>query len=328
MPSDDEVILRYVVPKSYEGLRVDVFLKSRFKRISRTRVRQIIESGNCFFKNRKEMAPSSRVRAHDVICVRREMRDEVEVPAYYKVIHEDGRLLVVDKPAGLPVHPTSRYMKGNLVNLIKRSCSGSVPNLCHRIDRETSGIVLLAKDIEGERYVKKQFAARRVHKSYLALVKGHPNPAGGVIDAALRQSPHSRIHTQMEVAGEYEVINPGKSAVTRYKTVGLSSRYALVECIPETGRQHQIRIHMAHIGCPIVGDKIYSVSERVFLEFVKNGFTERIEQDLIIPRHALHAHTLSILHPDDRRRVTFKSELADDIGEVFKGDGGIDSALQ
>jgi 23S rRNA pseudouridine1911/1915/1917 synthase len=318
--ADEDSTLLYVVPKSHAGLRVDVFLKSRLKKISRTRVRQIIESGHCTFRSRRPMTPSSRVEGGDVICIRREPQDEVEVPLTYGVIHEDSRILVVDKPAGLPVHPTSRYMKGNLLTLIRKDFGSGHLNLCHRIDRETSGIVLLSRDLDGERFIKRQFSSRKVHKSYLALVKGHPSPAEGLVDAPLRRNPYSRVHTKMEVAVGPRILSPGKPARTRYRTVDRSQRFALVECFPETGRQHQIRIHMAHLGHPIVGDKIYSVGERVFLEFIKSGFTEAVAPELLMPRQALHAHRLSFLHPDGSREVSFLSKLADDIRSVFEAD--------
>jgi len=266
------------------------------------------------------MKLSSRVEEGDVICIRREPQDEVEVPLSYGLVHEDARILVVDKPAGLPVHPTTRYMKGNLLTLLRRDFEPGPLNLCHRIDRETSGLVLLAKDLEGERFIKKQFSSRKVHKSYLALVKGHPSPPEGLVDAPLRRDPHARVHTKMEVAKGPPILSPGKPARTRYRTVGRSRRFALVECFPETGRQHQIRIHMAHLGHPIVGDKIYSVSERVFLEFVKYGFTQALAPELLMPRQALHAHKLSFSHPEEGRPVSFESELADDIRDVFEKD--------
>lgn len=319
--ADDDTTLHYVVPKSYAGLRVDVFLKSRLKKISRTRVRQIIESGNCTFRSRKPMTPASRVEGGDVICIRREQQDEVEVPLTYGVIHEDSRILVVNKPAGLPVHPTSRYVRGNLLTLLRKDFGPGPLNLCHRIDRETSGLVLLAKDLEGERFIKKQFSSRRVHKSYLALVRGHPSPPEGLVDAPLRRNPHARVHTKMEVASGPRILSPGKPARTRYRTLDRSRRYALVECFPETGRQHQIRVHMTHLGHPIVGDKIYGVSERVFLEFVKTGFTQALALELVMPRQALHAHSLSLLHPDGDRAVSYACELADDIRAVLEGDG-------
>jgi 23S rRNA pseudouridine1911/1915/1917 synthase len=317
----DEIILRYVVPSSYAGLRVDVFLKSRLKKMSRTRVKEVIESGNCYFESRKEMSPAARVEANDIVCVRREVRDdEAQVPTHYGVIHEDGRLLVVDKPAGLPVHPTSRYMKGNLVSLLRRDFGGATLRLCHRIDRETSGILLVAKDLEGERFIKRQFATRGVRKSYMALVWGRLEPEAGVIDAPLRSTRGSRIRTKMEVADGEHFLHAGKPAVTRYRVAGRSRRFTLVECFPETGRQHQIRIHLAHLGHPIVGDKIYSVEERVFVDFCRQGFTPAVASRLVLPRHALHAHTLSFLHPDGGRRVEFSAPLAEDIRRVVDGD--------
>ncbi|MFH1437898.1 MAG: RluA family pseudouridine synthase [Pseudomonadota bacterium] len=319
MPAE-EIILKYEVPPSYEGLRVDVFLKNRLKRTSRTKVKQIIESRNCYFESGREMTPSARVEAREIICIRREVKDEIEVPAHYGVIHEDRRILVVDKPAGLPVHPTSRYLKNTLVGLIRRDYGETSWNLCHRIDRETSGIVLLAKDLKGERFIKKQFADRQVHKSYLALVKGTPDPREGIIKAALRRNLFSRILMKMEIAGEDD-FEPGKVAVTRYITIDSSKRFALVECFPETGRQHQIRIHMAHIGNALVGDKIYGVSESLFLDFVKYGLTHRITSRLLLPRHALHAHSISFLHPDGGKPVQYTSPLAPDIRELFEADG-------
>jgi 23S rRNA pseudouridine1911/1915/1917 synthase len=319
--SRDDAILKYVVPRSYAGLRVDVFLRTRIRKISRTRVRQIIEKGNCFFSGRKGMTPASRVEADDVICIRRDAGEEVGVPEVYTVVYEDGRLLAVDKPAGLPVHPTTRYLKGNLTKLVEKDYGEGALRLCHRIDRETSGIVLFAKDLPAERIVKKQFAKREVHKSYLALVWGRPNPPRGVVDAPIRRDAGSRIHTKMEVVEKRDVIHPGKPSVTRYRTVEASRRFALVECIPETGRPHQIRVHLCHIGHPVVGDKLYGVGESVFLEFLRSGFNDRVARRLVMPRQALHSHTLSLLHPEDGRRISVTAGLAGDIRRVIEEDG-------
>ncbi len=271
--------------------------------------------GRCTLESGDPVRPSTRVATGDVLVVRRIVRDLLSLPDRYEVLLEDDRMYVVDKPAGMPVHPTSAYLRNTLVTLARRAVPSTPPRLCHRLDRETSGVVIMAKDIEAQRHLMRQFERREVAKTYVALVWGRPDPADGVIDAPLRLSRVSRIQMKMEVVapGDHGTGLPSR---TRYRTLALSGRFALVECRPETGRQHQIRVHMTHAGHPLVGDKIYGVDERVFLGFIGKGLGDDVRESLLLPRHALHAGSVTFRHPGSGLPTTVGSPLPADIRDV------------
>lgn len=186
--------------------------------------------------------------------------------------------------------------------------------LVHRIDKETSGILVLTQDREACANLTRQFAERRTEKTYLAIVRGHP-PEAFEIDAALKRDENSEIKLKMRVAPESE---GGSSALTSFRRLSLHGDYALVECRPRTGRQHQIRVHLEHAGHPIVGDKLYGLPESEALRFYERlRLSPEAESRLLLPRHALHAHRLRFDHPTTGQRLEFVSELPRDLREFL-----------
>ncbi|MBW2263891.1 MAG: RluA family pseudouridine synthase [Deltaproteobacteria bacterium] len=275
--------------------------------------------GRCTLEDDRKLRSSTRVSAGDVLVIQRPVRDKTDLPDSYGVLHEDEHLYVVDKPAGMPVHPTASYMLNTLVNLSRKALPDTPPRLCHRLDRETSGIVIMAKDLESQKKIMRQFEDRKVSKSYFALVWGTPEPPEGTIRIPLRLSRVSKIRMKMETVSETDH-GTGQPSTTRYSLQGASRRFALVSCKPETGRQHQIRIHMAHVGHPLVGDKIYGVDEDLFLQFLESGLDDEMMSQLLIPRHALHAASITFRHPATGEKLTVDSPLAPDIATLYHGD--------
>jgi len=296
-----------------------VFLSRRLRRLSRSRIQVIIERGRCVLEGGRRIRPSTRLSPGDVLVITREVKDTRDLPERFEVLYEDDRLYIVDKPAGMPVHPTTCYSSRTLVTLARRLLPGCDPRLCHRLDRETSGIVVMAKDVRTQRRVMLEFEKRRVVKTYLALVWGRPDPPSGAIDVPIRLSRVSRIRMKMETVAETDH-GTGLASRTLYETVSTSRRFSLVSCTPETGRQHQIRVHLSHAGHPVVGDKIYGVAEDVFLDFVDSGLSNSMLDRLLLPRHALHASRISLRHPSTGERITVDSPLADDIRDLFDSD--------
>ena len=158
----EEQVLSYPVPLASSGLRADVFLSVRLPRLSRSRIKIIMERGNCTFQDGSPVRPSTRVTEGDVLVIRRRVRDVRDLPDRYDVLFQDDALYVVDKPAGMPVHPTASYMRNTLVTLAARALPETPPRLCHRIDRETSGMLVMAKSVEMQRRVMRQFEDRKV----------------------------------------------------------------------------------------------------------------------------------------------------------------------
>jgi 23S rRNA pseudouridine1911/1915/1917 synthase len=303
--------LRLRVPPECDGWRLDHFLKHRIRRLSRAKICTIIAQQVRLGDGRRPR-PALGVRAGETIIVDRPAPVEPEVPRFFGILAEDETFLALDKPAGLPMHTTAKFWKNTLVALLRERFPSEALQICHRLDRETSGVLLVARGRVAASFLKRAFAQRLVRKSYLALVHGVPAEPEGVIDRPMRLVD-SRTHIMMGVASD------GSPAVTRYRVVRPFAEHALVEASPETGRQHQIRVHLASIGHPIVGDKLYGASEQAFMDYCDSGLTPELLAAFDgLPRHALHAARLCFPHPRTREPVTIESPLPEDLVAYIK----------
>ena len=308
--SDPEMIaLSIPVPRECAGWRLDHFLKRRIGRLSRTRIQQIIKE-QISFPDGRRARPSSTVRAGETIMLRRPAPKEPEVPRHFDVLYADQSVLAIDKPAGLPMHTTAKFWRNTLTALLRERYPGERLDVAHRLDRETSGVLLVARGVAAARFLTRAFARRDVDKTYLALVKGAP-PDAGVVDLALKLVD-SPTHVMMGPARD------GLPALTRYRVVRRFQAHALCEASPETGRQHQIRVHMAAIGHPVVGDKLYGAGERLFMRACDEGVTPELLACFDnLPRHALHAHRVTFPHPITRAAITIESPLPADLRDYM-----------
>jgi len=294
--------------------RLDRALAAAIPTLSRERLKALIGSGAVFGP---QGAP---VRDPAVKAVPGGLY-EVEVPEpkpahnlpqaiALEIVHEDEHLLVVDKPAGMVVHPAAGNADGTLVNALLHHCAGRLsgiggvarPGIVHRIDKDTSGLLVVAKTDVAHEGLAAQFARHSIDRRYLAIVAGVPVPAAGTVDAPLARSSANR--KKMAIVGE----GRGKRAVTRYRIVQPLRAAALVECRLETGRTHQVRVHMASIGHALLGDPVYGRTPSELRELLKNlGFN----------RQALHATALGFVHPVSKENLSFQSPLPSDIQELF-----------
>jgi 23S rRNA pseudouridine1911/1915/1917 synthase len=235
---------------------------------------------------------------------------EPPVPRHFSVLMEDETFIAIDKPAGLPIHTTAKYWRNTLVAVLRERFPGEALQVCHRLDRETSGVLLVARGPDASSLLKRAFERRRVEKSYLALVHGGPALDEGTIDLPLKLLD-TPTHLMM---GVVPLAEGGLPSLTRYQVLTRFSRHSLLACQPRTGRQHQIRVHLAALGHPIVGDKLYRASERQFMAFCDGGMTDELLAAFDgLPRHALHAHRLTFPHPRTGAPVTVESPLPDDL---------------
>src|SRR3569623_456657 len=286
---DDFIRLSFAVPRECEGWRLDHYLKFRIGRLSRTRIQEIIGT-QISLVGRKARA-STEVRAGETVTLTRPAPVEPEVPRTFAVLHEDPAFFIFDMPAGLSMHTTAKFWRNTLVAVLRERYPGQHTEICHRIDRETSGVMLIARRAEAGAFLKEAFAGRRVKKTYLALCKGQP-PDEGVIDqpSKLLDTP---THVMMGAADD------GLPAGTRFRVVRRFAAHALVEASPETGRQHQIRVHLAMRGHPLVGDKLYGAGEQYFMEACDRGISpELLERFDGLPRHAQHAAPQTVPPPE------------------------------
>jgi len=226
------------------------------------------------------------------------------------IVFEDDHLLVVDKPAGMVVHPAAGNPDGTLVNALLHHCAGRLsgiggvarPGIVHRIDKDTSGLLVVAKTDVAHEGLAAQFAKYSIERRYLAIVAGRPMPVAGAIDAPLARSSADRKKIAVQPAGK------GKRAVTHYRIVAPLADAALVECRLETGRTHQVRVHLASIGHPLLGDPVYGRPRAGHREVLKR---------LDFRRQALHAAVLGFVHPVSKENLTFQSVVPSDIQELF-----------
>ncbi len=310
-PEQDIIALRIPVPPMCDGWRLDHFLKWRIARLSRTRVQMVIGEQIQFADGRR-VRPASRVRAGEVIRLDRPAPVEPEVPRHFEILAEDQTFMAIDKPAGLPMHTSAKFYRNTLTAVLRERFPNEPMQICHRLDRETSGVLLVARTAQAASQLKQAFALRRVQKTYVALVHGCPEPQTGVIDQPMKLLD-TPTHLMMGVSGD------GLPARTRYHVLQQLGAYSLVQAEPETGRQHQIRVHLAFLGHPIVGDKLYRASEADFMAYCDNGLSEELLLKFDgLPRHALHAQSLTFPHPVTGQAITVQSPLPSDLIDFMR----------
>ncbi len=327
-------LVTHAVGPNQAGTRLDSFLRERYRRRSRETLKRAIESGAITLRRSQgphltvgRLKPGTQLIPGDEVLVLSERKAEPEVNFQYTILFEDEGLLVIDKPANLPVHPAGRYFFNSLlIHLRTHGHRGAeaapaieIPAqreyfLVHRIDKETSGILVLAKSREACVDVTRQFAARETEKRYLAVVRGIPADR---FECALpmRRARNSRIALRMEPASSDD---GGQPAYTEFRRLESARDCALVECRPRTGRQHQIRVHLESLGHPLVGDKLYGVDEEfALLFFERERLTPEAEARLLLPRHALHAAGIRFRHPLSGRPLEFESPLPADLRQFL-----------
>ncbi|MCA9587442.1 MAG: RluA family pseudouridine synthase [Myxococcales bacterium] len=329
---EGSVVSAFRVPPEMAGRRLDVFLQGELRRTSRTRA-QFIVRASAYDERGKRLRPNYRVKSGELVLLWRAPWDEEPVPTEIPVVYEDEHLLAIDKPALLPVHPTARYHRNTVIRLLKDARPGAFLSLGHRIDRETSGVLLLAKSPECDRSLKMQLEAREgVDKGYLAIAWGEPDPAradaqSGVATPCVTDDGREgfRYARSLELDPEHGTgvkMRLGRSeralaAATRFTVLERRTRdsraYTLIRCDLETGRQHQIRIHLASLGAPIVGDKLYGPDEGCFTRGADGELTEDDLELLELPRHALHAARMSLAHPVTGAPLVVEASLPPDL---------------
>jgi 23S rRNA pseudouridine1911/1915/1917 synthase len=305
-PDEGTVVLTFRVPNELDGQRLDRFLEWRIPRLTRERAREIVEACARDAHDAPRRA-WERVRAGETVRLVRERFREPDAPRTFGVLYADPELVVVDKPPGLPVHPSATYHRNTLTALLRERFGEGGPHIAHRLDKETSGIVVCAPPGPFEVRLKKQFEGRTVGKTYLAVVRGVVEPDTLRIDRPMRRAL-SGLHMCMEVHAS------GAEAVTELEVVERRTDRTLVRLRPRTGRQHQLRVHMADIGHPILGDKLYGPgAQALFFEVIEHGMSEDARAALGHARHALHAHRIELDHPRTGERVAFESPLPADL---------------
>lgn len=327
----DFVEIPFEVEENYAGWRLDRYLQEKLKRASRARVQALIRESLVHDESRR-LKPSTPVWPGLRFRLRRpEVEEPDGLPDRLVVRHDDPFVLVVDKPAGLPVHPTARYYRGTATTILgrdHRDARGVRPDPVHRLDRETSGLLVCGRGREPTRTLKLAFAPgeagapKAVRKTYLAVVEGDPPFERTTVDRPLTLAGEHAVRIRMSVVAEGDP--RGKRAVTHVRVLERrrgpgGAPFALVECVLETGRQHQIRAHLQSEGLPLVGDKIYGPDETLFIRFTEGALTADDLARLRLPRHALHAAHIAFPHPETGETVVVDSPLPADLRAFLDG---------
>ena len=303
---------RLVAAADAHGQRLDVILARALVHLSRTRLKALITAGHVRIAGATITEPSHRVKQGAEIALEvpvSTVATPVAEAIPLEVLYEDDALIVINKPAGLVVHPAPGNPDGTLVNALLAHCGDSLsgiggvrrPGIVHRLDKDTSGIMVAAKNDAAHARLSAQFAAHTIEREYRALVAGVPATARGRIEGAIGRNPQNRKKMAVVARG-------GKAAATHYRVEEIFAGAAsLVACKLETGRTHQIRVHMAHIGHPIVGDALYGRG-RSWKKFRHHGDVLRA-----FPRQALHAAVLGLRHPVTGKDLNFQQDLPYDM---------------
>jgi 23S rRNA pseudouridine1911/1915/1917 synthase len=308
---------RFVVERNYAGWRLDAYLLQKIRRLDPEKAAFIIAE-RLDTLDGSVVGPETLVSPGFEFSLWREAEPEPETPMDFGVIFDDGELLVIDKPAGLPIHPTARYFEHTFTALAKARFPERKVDPAHRLDRETSGLVACGCAPEWTTRLKRAFAEGRVEKSYLALCEGWPAADAFEVDAPLALTLQSEVRVRMHVHAQGSASATGFAVLGRRRAPG-GAEVALLACTPRTGRQHQIRAHLHHAGLPLVGDKIYGADELIFDRFTKKAMTDADRATLRLERQALHAWRLTLPHPRSGERVSFEAPLAEDLAAFWEG---------
>jgi 23S rRNA pseudouridine1911/1915/1917 synthase len=290
--------------------RLDVYLQELLVAFTRSRLQKLIEEGQVLVDHKK-VKSGFKLKGAELICI----NFPADVPSYIEpqeiqldVIFEDEYLIVINKPAGMVTHPGAGNRNSTLVNALLHHCKGSLsgisgilrPGIVHRLDKDTSGLLVVAKQDLAHVHLAEQIRNKTAKRSYHAVLEGILPAAAGTIDKPIGRAPIQR--------KQMAIIQNGKKAISHFKVLAKTSKYTLVEVILETGRTHQIRVHMADLGCPVVGDIVYNHKKTGSLA---------ARQKLGLVGHALHAYKLSFCHPVTNQQLEFEAALPPDLEQLI-----------
>jgi 23S rRNA pseudouridine1911/1915/1917 synthase len=305
--TEDEQMMSFAVEGNESGTRLDVWLTKRVTGVSRSRLQSLIKSGHVLV-NGKNASAHSGVTAGSTVTVEIPPATPVEaVPEDIPIdiLYEDSHVIVLNKQPGIVVHQAAGHTSGTLVNALLHHCSDLAgvggelrPGIVHRLDKDTSGVLVVAKNEKAMAALSQQFKDRLVKKEYTAVIHGRPKPASGTLETMIGR--HSRDRKKMSACAV-----TGRNAITHYEVTETKGPVSVVRVRIETGRTHQIRVHMTHIGCPVVGDIQYGSAKK------------DKELDILVPRQMLHATILSFEHPDNGEKLEIKAPIPDDMKKLI-----------
>lgn len=321
----EENKLTFVAEEQHIKLRADKFLSLVYDELSRSRLQKLIVEGHVTLNGVGLKSPSTKICEGDIlsVCVPEAESGEPEAEDIpLDIVYEDDDLLVINKAAGMVVHPGAGNWNGTLVNALLHHCGDSLsgiggvirPGIVHRLDKDTSGLIMVAKNDRAHQYLSAQFADRTLSRIYSAIVIGVPMPIKGTVSREIGRHRHNRL--KMSVMS-----NTPRDARTHYKVIeNYGESCALVECKLETGRTHQIRVHMEALGHPLIGDRLYGPQQTALIARLKNaGYdVEFIKEMIELPHQMLFAQHISFVHPASKKQMEFECETPELMGKILK----------
>lgn len=316
-------ILHLTVEAEHAGERLDRFLAAEAGELSRTRIKALVLESQVLINNVVCDSPAHKLKAGDNITIGIPApRDDTPLPENIPldIVYEDEALIVINKPVGLVVHAGAGHEDGTLVNALLHHCGDSLsgiggvkrPGIVHRLDKDTSGLMLVAKTDKAHQALSAQLSDRSLHRRYKALVWGVPIPIKGIVDAPIGRHPTHR--QKMAV-----IHRNGREARTHYMVVEDWGPVAMVECDLESGRTHQVRVHMTHLGHPLIGDPLYGLARNGQVSRLKKaGLEGDLAEEIInFPRQALHAAEIAFIHPLTDEEMGFERPLPEDMERII-----------
>ena len=329
-PALPSILVEFIVEANYAGWTLAEYVSEKLQRLDKIRLDRMLRSRALVHAELAPLLPETLVWPGLRFALRKRSPGDEGEPPEIPVIYQDAALLIVDKPAYLALHPTARYHLTTLTHALAtrhRDAEGNKPDPAHRLDRETSGLVACGRAPWATKRLKAAFAARQVDKTYLALCEGAAAQDAFAIELPLAVGTE-RIKVKVRVCDEGALAATDCAVVARLRDAA-GAQLTLIRCVPRTGRQHQLRAHLAAVGLPIVGDKLYGVDEGIFLRLAESNagpakagsfdplITAEERSALRLPRHALHAETLIVPHPETSARMRFVAPLPADLAALL-----------
>jgi len=298
------------IPLEFNNYRLDKYLSQRFDYLSRTTWQKEIKSGKIKINNVISKNIHKKIKSEDIILYEGKNIKEPEVDSNFTTLYEDDYLLAINKSGNLPIHPAGIFFNNTLQMILEKQIQKKIYPI-HRIDRETSGIILIAKNSKIASQIQSNFSS--AEKSYLAIVHGNVKENFFSNKTPIGNDKNSLVRKKRDAYS-----NAPELAITHFKKICNTNNYSIVKATLETGRQHQIRIHLNNLGYPIVGDKLYGKDEKFYLEFIENGLTPELLKKLEFNRSALHSRSLNFFHPVFKKFLYIKAPLPKDMKDFIK----------
>jgi RluA family pseudouridine synthase len=298
-----------IVPDNIISIRIDKYLSDRFSYYSRTEWKKIIKEGQIGCNSDKIINPHKIIKSGDLITYLSPDIEEPAVDKNYGIIYQDGWLVAANKPGNLPVHPVAVFYKNTLLTIIEEDLKMKLYPI-HRLDRETSGAILFAKNSKTASAINRNF--KNVRKTYIAVVHGMADWKELTVDMPIGQDVNSRIKKKRAA-----FTGAPQSSVTKFKRLLSFNGYTVLKAMPLTGRFHQIRTHCSSIGLPIVGDKLYGLDETVYIEYAKGNLSGELAAKMELPRSALHSRSIYFYHPELKKHMRIVAPLPEDMRQFI-----------